>query len=77
VRVRCTVRLVRPARATRVRARLTRHGKVYARGRAVHPGARLRLVARRPIRAGRYTLTLVSVDRHHHTTISRRRVTVR
>jgi hypothetical protein len=43
---------------TRARASLTRRGVLYATGSA-RPGS-LRLVARRQLRAGRYTLTLRS-----------------
>lgn len=77
IRVRCTVRLVLARAAARVRARLTRHGTVYASGRASRPGARLELVARRPIRAGRYRLTVVSFDRRQRETVTRRIVVVR
>jgi hypothetical protein len=74
--VRCTVKLVRAAGATRIRARLTRGGHVYARGSARSSREHLRLVPERAISAGRYTLTLVALDRHRHRTITRRVVTL-
>jgi hypothetical protein len=77
IKVTCTVRLVSvKAKAMRVRARLTRHGVVYASASTKRPGARLQLVARRRIRAGRYTLTIASTDGKHRTTIVNRAVTV-
>jgi hypothetical protein len=75
VKVTCTVRLAPAARSTRVRARLTRRGVVYAIGAARSGSAsRVRLRAVRAIPAGRYRLTSVSTDRGgakavRHTTV--------
>ena len=70
VKVTCTVRLAPAARAARVRARLSRHGTVYARGTA----GRASSVTLRPVRAlraGRYRLTTVSTDRRGRTVVRR------
>jgi hypothetical protein len=54
--VTCTVKLAQSAGAGKLRARLTRKGLVYATGTSTKKG--LRLIPRRRIRSGTYTLTL-------------------
>jgi hypothetical protein len=67
-RVRCTVRLARKL-AGSTRARLSRGGRVYARGRT--SGRRpLTLVGKRRIRHGTYTLTVVNTYRGHMSKVS-------
>jgi hypothetical protein len=63
-RIVCTVRFTAP-KSSRVVARLTRHGHVYASGTVTVARARpaLRLNARRALSAGRYRLTLSVIDR--------------
>ena len=73
IRVVCTVRLIAAANARRTRARLTRSGVVYATGSS--KGTRVRLRPHRAIDAGRYRLTIVSIDRRGVKTV--RRSTVR
>ena len=66
----CTVRLAAVARSTRVRARLTRRGVVYATGSArSRRASRIRLRGVRAIPAGRYRLTSVSTDRRGRKTV--------
>jgi len=70
VKVTCTVRLAPAARSTRVRARLSRRGVLYAAGSARSGRtSSVRLRAVRPIPSGRYRLTSVSTDRRGQTTI--------
>jgi hypothetical protein len=74
VRVTCRVTFDSPAR--RVRARLTRAGRTYARGKS--SGARsVRLRASRRIRPGRYLLTLVVERRGEPRSVVRHRVDLR
>jgi hypothetical protein len=61
VKVVCTVQLVPAGAGTRVSARLTRHGVVYARSAPRSRPARARLHALRAIPSGRYRLTTVTV----------------
>jgi hypothetical protein len=63
----CTTKLVSgtvkfTATGSAARATLSRHGRVYAAGsaRSAHGSMRLRLLALRRLRPGRYTLTLIS-----------------
>ncbi len=69
---RCTSRLVsspgRFASARGARASVSRRGIVYAAGVVTHAG--LVLLARRPLAAGRYALTLTLNRAGHTTTIS-------
>jgi hypothetical protein len=72
VRVICIVRLVN---ARVVSARLTRGGRLYARGRRAASGAlKLQTVRRMP--AGTYTLTAVMANRHGGTSVVRRKVKI-
>ena len=66
VKVTCTVRFVTAKSAKSVRARITRRGTLYASGRGIaHAGkVALHMKAVRKVRPGRYTLTVVVVDRH-------------
>src|SRR5215217_1577596 len=61
VKVVCTVQLVPAGAGTRVSARLTRRGVVYARSAPRSRPARARLQALRAIPSGRYRLTTVTV----------------
>lgn len=71
----CTVTYARPKSAKLSTARLTRNGEVHARGKAA--GARpLRLHVVRPLRPGRYTLTIVTVDGRGRRSTVRRKVTI-
>jgi hypothetical protein len=65
IKVTCTVRFTTARSAKTIRARITRNRKVYATGHGVaHKGkVALRMRAVRRLRAGRYTLTVVAVDR--------------
>jgi hypothetical protein len=77
IKVVCTVRLVPVARSTRVRARLTRRGELYATGSARSGSASsVRLRAVRRIPAGRYRLTTVSTNRRDQTIVRRSTVVV-
>jgi hypothetical protein len=77
VNVVCSVRLVKPAGAARVRARLTRGRTVYASGHSAGASTkRVPLRARRPIAAGRYMLTLVVTGVDRHVTVSRQSVVI-
>jgi hypothetical protein len=58
-RLRCTVHLTRAARRHLSRVLLTRNGTVFASGRARRGSTAVRLVNKRRLRAGRYTLILV------------------
>ena len=62
IRVVCTVRLAPAARGSRVSARLTRRGVVYARSASRARPSSMRLRALRAIPPGRYRLTTVTVD---------------
>jgi hypothetical protein len=66
IKVTCSVRLVTPKGAVKVRAALTRGNRVYARGAAAskHGRAALRLRGRRHVPRGDYTLTVVQRYRH-------------
>jgi hypothetical protein len=76
VKVTCRVRLVLAVRSTRVRARLTRRGVLYATGSSSSGRASsVRLRAVRAIPSGRYRLTTVSTNSRGQKTI--RRSTVR
>jgi hypothetical protein len=69
-RVRCTVTLAKKL-AGRTRARLSRNGRVYARGQT--SGRRpLTLTANRRIPHGTYTLTVVNTYRGHTHKVSTR-----
>jgi hypothetical protein len=68
----CTTRLVsKPVKFTTgpagAHATLSRGRSVYATGSV--RGGRVRLVAIRPLRAGRYTLTLISADGRHRSVV--------
>jgi hypothetical protein len=77
IRVTCRVRLVAAARSTRVRARLTRRGALYATGSTSSDHASsVRLRAVRRIPAGRYRLTTVSTNRRGQTIVRRSTVVV-
>ena len=75
--MRCTVRLSRPGASRASRALLTRKGALYASGSARGGSKRIRLRVHRPLRAGRYTLTLLSTDRSGTTTATRHTVNMR
>jgi hypothetical protein len=65
-RVKCTVKLAKKAGAGKLHALLTRGTRVYATGSTVR--GVLRLTARRRLKAGTYTLTLVG--KHRSTRLS-------
>jgi secreted trypsin-like serine protease len=77
--VECRVTYVATAAASRVLARLTRGGQTYARSTARRAKRRGSLPLRniRRIKAGRYTLRLVVIDRKGHRSVLKRAVTVR
>lgn len=78
-KVTCTVRFTTPRNARVVRARISRRGRTYAVGRGVarRGHVALRLRARRAVPRGRYTLTVVTVDRSGRSVTTRSRVHVR
>jgi hypothetical protein len=77
VNIVCSVRLVKPAGAARVRARLTRGRTVYASGQSADASTkRVPLRALRPIVSGRYILTLVVTGGDRHVTVSRQSVVI-
>ena len=77
--LRCELALGRSVDAERVRVRLMRNGKVFARAAgAVDDGrAVVRLEGVRPLSAARYTLLVTAVHANGTHTVERRRVSVR
>jgi len=72
------VRFAAPSQS-KVSARLTRNGRVYARGSSTARSgkAALRLKASRTTPAGRYTMTVIVVGRDGQKTVTRHSVVVR
>ena len=76
-RLRCVVRLNRATQGRRTKALLTRRGALYASGHTRRKSKRISLRARRRLRPGRYTLTLLSTSWSGKTTAVRQRVRIR
>lgn len=76
-RLRCVVRLNRATQGRRTKALLTRRGALYASGHTGRKSKRISLRARRRLRPGRYTLTLLSTSWSGKTTAVRQRVRIR
>jgi hypothetical protein len=76
-KVKCTVKLVKAH--GKAALRLSRHGRTYARGvgRVSHGRVDLTLHSRRPLRRGRYMLTVRISNRSGARTVIRRKVRIR
>jgi hypothetical protein len=75
--VRCSVHLTQASTARATQALLTRHGALYASGRITRKTKHARLRANRRLRAGRYTLVLLTTDASGATTVTRSTVRIR